>query len=335
MNNILKQFAGLATKWKNDLFFRAEVKLAFWYSVGVLFLLAIMSLSIFTVFNNNFPSREEWGEMVEEHDGLLEERFEETVNEHLLNTIIQIDLIFSFLLVIASVFVSKKTIRPLREASAREKMFTADVAHEFRTPLAVMKTGTEVALHKNDLEYIKKVSRDNLEEIDSLASLLDDLIFLIKNSSFKKSEKNKFSLSKLVEREAQSLKEYSKMNNVNIISEIESDISIVSDERQISRLVKNIIKNAIDYNKVDGSVNVSLCGGKKISLKIKDTGIGLSKEEISHIFDRFFKADNSRSRMKNGSGLGLAIVKEIADENGISINVTSVVGEGTVFELIF
>lgn len=335
MNNIFKQFAGLVTKWKNDLFFRAELKLTAWYSLGILFLLAILSVSIITVFSNNFPSKEEWGEGSERHDSFIEESIEESVNEHLFNTIVQIDLIFSFLLIIASFFISKKTIKPLREASRREKMFTADVAHEFRTPLAVMKTGTEVAIHKNDLDYFNKISHENLEEIDSLASLLDDLIFLIKNNSFRRKEKTKFSLTDLVQKEIQLIKEYSKNNEVNIVSEVENNVFIVSNEGQIKRLLKNIIKNAIDYNKTGGSVYISLCGGKKISLKIKDTGIGLSKEEIKHIFDRFFKADSSRSRTNNGSGLGLAIVKEICDENGILINVKSEVGEGTVFELIF
>ena len=180
MNNISRQFEVLVTKWKNDLFFRAEIKLAFWYSIGVLFFLSVLSFGIFFLFDSGFSAERDF-EGREENDNYVEERFEEEANEHLLDVIIKVDIIFAVILVFLSFIIARKTIKPLREASVREKMFTADVAHEFRTPLTVIKTGTEVAIRKNDLEYFKKVSEDNLNEIDSLSALLNDLIFLIKN----------------------------------------------------------------------------------------------------------------------------------------------------------
>ncbi len=334
MNNISRQFEVLVTKWKNDLFFRAEIKLAFWYSIGVLFFLSVLSFGIFFLFDSGFSAERDF-EGREENDNYVEERFEEEANEHLLDVIIKVDIIFAVILVFLSFIIARKTIKPLREASVREKMFTADVAHEFRTPLTVIKTGTEVAIRKNDLEYFKKVSEDNLNEIDSLSALLNDLIFLIKNNSFKKTEKSNVLLSGLVERELNLLSEYAKTNEINITSEIQKDIFVFCNEEEVKRLVKNIIKNAIDYNKQGGRVEVYLNKTKNVSLKIKDTGIGISKEDQKYIFNRFFKSDNSRARVKSGSGLGLAIAKEIADENNISLTVSSTIGEGSIFELVF
>ncbi|MDO5478252.1 MAG: ATP-binding protein, partial [Clostridia bacterium] len=107
---------------------------------------------------------------------------------------------------------------------------------------------------------------------------------------------------------------------------------IEANYSQIMELVYNLCENAIKYNKENGSVIVSVDGN---TLSVKDTGIGIPKEDINRIFERFFRVDKSHSKTVNGTGLGLSIVKHIAIINKADIAVESELGEGTVFTVTF
>jgi signal transduction histidine kinase len=98
--------------------------------------------------------------------------------------------------------------------------------------------------------------------------------------------------------------------------------------------VINLVDNAIKYNRPGGSVKLSArAEGHSVIVQVSDTGIGLSQEDLPHVFDRFFRVDKSRSREQGGSGLGLAIVKKIVEDHGGTVSVESVVGEGSMFSI--
>jgi len=117
---------------------------------------------------------------------------------------------------------------------------------------------------------------------------------------------------------------------VSIATRIEQPLTIEADPSLFRQVLNNLLSNAIKYNKKDGTVTVEL---KKGRLSIADTGIGMAKDQIPHIFDRFYQADDSRSR--GGFGLGLALVKKIADVHGWDLDVKSVEGEGSSFSITF
>jgi two-component system, OmpR family, phosphate regulon sensor histidine kinase PhoR len=118
---------------------------------------------------------------------------------------------------------------------------------------------------------------------------------------------------------------------------VDENIVMKGNIGDLSRMVMNLLKNAADYNKPAGSIELSLSRKEgKILLVVRDTGIGMTDQEVLHIFDRFYKADSSRTQKKSsGTGLGLAIVKEIIDDHDAVIRVESSLGEGTAFFISF
>lgn len=207
----------------------------------------------------------------------------------------------------------------------------ADSAHELRTPLTVMKTGAEATLAGNSSkEDYAKLTKDSLEEINFMSSMVNDLLFLAQSDGFKKKEFSRLDLGKIAQNQTDSMKAYAEHKKIALKSNIEGEFLISGEKNQLKRLLTNLIKNAIDYNKIGGTVNISLAESRSyIILKVIDSGIGIPKEKIKHVFDRFYKVDQSRSQSSGGSGLGLAIVKEIVDAHKGKIEIVSEVGKGT------
>jgi signal transduction histidine kinase len=140
------------------------------------------------------------------------------------------------------------------------------------------------------------------------------------------------SLSELVIKQVEAMHSYAETKKVSLDASIEENVSIKGSYDDLVRLVINLLKNAVDYNKEHGNVLIILAKtDHKAVLTIKDTGIGIATHDTSRIFERFYKADNSRTQNASGTGLGLAIVREIVDEHQGSINVSSVLDEGTTF----
>jgi signal transduction histidine kinase len=113
-----------------------------------------------------------------------------------------------------------------------------------------------------------------------------------------------------------------------------TSLPVHGDAIHLKQAVINLVDNAIKYNRPGGSVKLSArAEGHSVIVQVSDTGIGLSQEDLPHVFDRFFRVDKSRSREQGGSGLGLAIVKKIVEDHGGTVSVESVVGEGSMFSI--
>ena len=196
-----------------------------------------------------------------------------------------------------------------------------------------MKTGIEtMAIEKNQiLKDYKDLNEDLLEEVDKLINMSNDLLFLARSDSAKpEKSQNKINLSSICSNQIKSIKIYANNKGISLNEDIKKALYIMGNANQINRLVANLLKNAIDYNKKNGEVLLSL---KKIKhtivLTIKDTGIGITLNEQKHIFERFYKVDKARSIYEEGSGLGLSIVKEILDFHKGTIKINSELGKGT------
>jgi heavy metal sensor kinase len=217
--------------------------------------------------------------------------------------------------------------------------FTADASHELRTPVAIIRTTAEVALrHRRDEKEYRQSLLDILEEAKRTSSLLDDLLALTRSDSgvwqFAKKPANIAEIVQSAHSKAQLLAA-EKDISFSLHKETK-DAYIEGDEEALSRMFLVLFDNAIKYTPSGGHVvsSFSVRDGSPV-LEIRDSGIGIPKNALAHIFERFFQVDASRTRDGGGVGLGLAIAKAIASAHRADIQVESQEGQGSVFTIRF
>lgn len=341
MSNIFKQFEAWATHLKADNFGWAVMRLTLYYTTGVFLILGVFSILIYTLVTTNLETN--LLERQEEDISILEIKDEPVlheVTENLLDILLVSDSIVLIFTLGVSYVLARKTLAPLKEAYQKQKKFVADAAHELRTPLAVLKAGSELLMqHERSTAEYKKFIEESHEEIERLISLSNDLLFLAQHTEQKEDVGERFSFSDMCMSLCESMRPYSLLKGVSLHTHIDEEVSFEGNKNDLSQLILNLLKNAIDYNKPEGSVTCSLTKDHaEVLLTIEDTGIGISEDDLPHIFDRFYKADVSRTQKlasTTGSGLGLSIVKEIVARLGGAIQVESVIGKGTIFTLRF
>ena len=342
MKNIFKQLEEWVTHSYQSEFKKAVILLTAYYTIGVFVVLTIFNLMVYVLFSNsiNISDFEKEEHQSQEREGSREELEEgqiEGIKDDLINILLLSDLIIIILTLFVAYATSKKTLAPLEESYKKQARFVADAAHELRTPLAVMKAGSEVILRneRNINEYTKFI-KESLEEVERLTNLSNDLLFLAQNNKRKINLMSKISLSEICKKQIEIIEVYANTKNISIEHSIEDNLIILGYKDDIIRLTINLLKNSIDYNKPMGKIKVCLNKkSDKIILSIIDTGIGIKKEDLSLIFERFYKSDNSRSQNSSGTGLGLPIVKEIVEEHNGLIKVESTEGKGSTFIVIF
>lgn len=215
----------------------------------------------------------------------------------------------------------------------KEKLgFISDAAHELRTPLAIIKGNVDLALRKK-LGTEKALEAIDLEVLH-LTNILSDLSLLTtKEGDLKKNlRSHKVEMADILKEVALRHESIASKKNISIqVAEIPR-AKICGDEYYLERLFANIVTNAISYGKEGGHIWISAKIDKKcMKIKVRDDGVGISEKDLPQIFERFYRAEASRSRDFGGSGLGLAIVKWIAEAQGGSVSATSTLGEGSEF----
>lgn len=230
-------------------------------------------------------------------------------------------------------------ITELKDLEQIRKDFVANVSHELKTPVTSIKGFAETLLdgamdEKETLHAFLKIIH---KEADRLQSLIHDLLELsrIERDGFQLNIE-KVDLFLIVKDVYRTLKE--KADKKNITFTIENGLScfVEGDRLRIQQIVLNLVTNAISYTPKDGKVTVRLEEDEKhVKLSVIDTGIGIEKEEIPRIFERFYRVDKARSRNSGGTGLGLAIVKHLVDAHKGDIQVESEIGKGSCFTVVF
>lgn len=222
----------------------------------------------------------------------------------------------------------------LEAAFKREKQFTSDASHELRTPIAIISAHAEESLigNKSPTDY-KEAMETILKESRKMGQMVSQLLTLTRGDEGKyRPEIENVNLDLIIHDVVDEMRDSANNRGVDIFLNSNQNIKIKADQTLITRLLINLIDNAIKYNKKSGWVKVSLYvedGYAKII--VEDSGIGISKEDMTNIFERFYRADKARAR--NGTGLGLSIVKWIVDLHNGSIHVNSEPGLGTAFEV--
>lgn len=224
------------------------------------------------------------------------------------------------------------TEQHLMEQSRRE--FVSNVSHELRTPITTVKTYSETIMESEDLppETMKNFLNVISSEADRMARLVNDLLTLSR-LDYDKSDipKEPFDLTALLTDITNKLSfEAEGKNHAMSLSFAGKIKPFYGNKDRIEQVITNIITNAIKYTPEGGTIKVSAgCVYDKIYIKVKDNGIGIPKDDVPHIFDRFYRVDKARSRQSGGTGLGLAIAKELVAAHDGTISIKSDEGNGT------
>ncbi|MCX8060157.1 MAG: ATP-binding protein, partial [Aquificaceae bacterium] len=219
------------------------------------------------------------------------------------------------------------------ERSRRE--FVANVSHELKTPIAVLKSLLETLYEEEDREEKKVFLEKALKRVEELRRLVEDLLILTRlESGEERLKRETINLRLLVEEVFELLESQAQERGVRLYNEVREGFKVKGDWDKLFLLVKNLVDNAIKYNRPDGSVEVRAYqrDGSAV-VEVSDTGVGIPREHLPFIFERFYRVEPSRSRERGGTGLGLSIVKHIALSHGGKVQVESKEGEGSTFRV--
>lgn len=231
--------------------------------------------------------------------------------------------------------------RTLELVAERERVkvlqrFVSDMSHDFRTPLSILSNSLYLMQKNTDPERQHAHAEKAASQIHRMEKLLDELLHIARldenkvKFQFRLTDINAFLKSLVQEYE---LLAAAKNITVKFVPQSEQCFAPI-DQSQFEHIMTNLIENAIAYTPKDGSITVtSGTGDKQVYITVQDTGIGISSTDLPRIFERFYRADQARSTNTGGNGLGLSIVQRIVEEHHGSIEVTSVVNEGTNFTL--
>ena len=240
------------------------------------------------------------------------------------------------LVIISSWLLSGLAMQPIYQSYQQQQQFTANAAHELRSPLASLLATVEAILRispskQQDLTMmLETVERQGRR----LSQLITDLLLLssLEQNSISTTFKS-CCLNDLISDLTEEFLEVANIENIELKNYIpKEEIYVLGNESQLYRLVSNLINNAINYTSSGGQVLVSLTTKEnKAIIKVKDTGIGIAPSEINKIWNRFYRINSDRSRQTGGTGLGLAIAKAIATKHKAHLKVESQLQQGSIF----
>jgi signal transduction histidine kinase len=213
--------------------------------------------------------------------------------------------------------------------------FVSNVSHELKTPITSMKVLADTLVAQPDapIEMYQDFMQDISKEVDREATIIDDLLSLVKmDKTSAQLNISTVDVNEMTEIILKRLRPIARKNNIELTFDSRRPVTAEIDEVKLSLAIMNIVENAIKYNKEQGWVKVILdADHQSFTITISDSGVGIPEDSTELIFNRFYRVDKSRSREIGGTGLGLSITKSAILMHRGSIDVDSVLGEGTTF----
>jgi two-component system sensor histidine kinase CiaH len=233
----------------------------------------------------------------------------------------------------ASYWLARRTLEPIEAAHEQQKRFTADVSHELRTPLTALKMESEVALMNKRLgaSDLRKTLASNLEEAHKLEALINNLLRLTRLEAAELQQNfTTVQVADLAESAIGQVRKIANSRGVRLKKEAPS-VTLSGDPESLAQLLIILLDNAIKYSAKGQTVRLEASANKDtVTFQIIDQGIGIEQRALDRVFDRFYRADNSRTKNDTeGTGLGLSIAQLIADMHHGNITLSSQVGHGT------
>ncbi len=339
------------------MFTDAKLKLTVWYvlvisSVSLIFSIFIYSNTVMSTRRALLFQQERMEQRKELLDkifppstGIVDNRqprnpmFEENtlleIHSDLKNTLIKINLAIIVGSAALGYFLAGKTLKPIEKVLNSQKQFISDAAHELKTPVTALKTEIEVSLRDKKIQN-RELLQSNLDEVNKLQNLTEDLLaenyYQGINS---KLEKSVINLREVLEKSISSINKQASVKNIKLISNL-ADLQIKANERSIGELATVLLDNAVKYSKENSEIDIKLIQrGKNAVITVTDSGVGIEKSQLEHIFERFYRADKSRSKNEyKGFGLGLSIAKNIVELHRGCIKAESTINKGSTFTVI-
>jgi len=235
-------------------------------------------------------------------------------------------------------FFANRAVRPMEEAWEKQKRFITDASHELKTPLSIISANCGVLYAdkdetvENQIKWIDSIMRAG----DRMTGLVSSMLSLVSiEDSQLQLQSSNFDLSAEVTAAVCDMEAAALEKNLDFIKDITPEVTVESDSEHVRRILSILLDNAVKYTESGGEITVSLGREKRrAAFSVRNSGDGIPPEHLPRVFDRFYRADPSRSSENNGYGLGLAIAKALANQLGAELSVDSVPGEYTEFKLL-
>ncbi len=236
---------------------------------------------------------------------------------------------------VVSYCLARRTLKPIEDNMEAQSQFVSDASHELRTPLTALQTTNEVALRKNKVSSpeAKVVFKHNIDEVTKLKLLTDSLLNLAKTGNGA-SNFTLIDISNVVSESLNKVIDTALEKNMSVEDNVPK-ISVMGNKESLSQAVAIILDNAIKYSAANSKIYITAQKDSKyVWLSVKDEGIGIKAVQLPHIFDRFYRADSSRSKHKvEGFGVGLSLAKKIVEQHNGEIIAASTPGKGSTFTI--
>lgn len=220
----------------------------------------------------------------------------------------------ALLSILASVVIARLALAPVRRSLERQRLFVSNIAHELRTPLAVMRTSTEVSLLDSRVSPdIRETLETNLEELSRISEIINNLLSLSNSLRIDPVSFEAVNLGEVAGRAMSILSPLSERQGVTVTLHERMHAVAYGNVVALEQVVLNILKNAITWSGRNDTVEISVGPAEKgmVEIAIADHGVGIPKKDLPHVFEPFYRGDTSRARTLGKIGLGLTIAREI------------------------
>ena len=326
------------------MFHAATLKLTGWY---LLILMSISLLFSFTIYGattgeihnrlSDFQSRFEQPGVAPTFDpnhrlfAAFQNDQRDTADRNILSTLVYVNLLIFFGGGVLSYLLARRTLRQIEESHEAQSRFTSDASHELRTPLAAMKTELEVALRDPKLSKsdMREQLESNLEEVNKLTILSKTLLQLSK-LDYASLELESVNLADVA---SEVIQRYDKNAKRIVLDVPKKPLLVKANMASIEELMTILVDNALKYSPANSQIKAVLSQqGRQVRFSITNKGDGIPSDKLPHIFDRFYRANDSRN--EGGTGLGLALAKEIVAVHKGELSVSSAPGAETTFQFL-
>jgi two-component system, OmpR family, sensor histidine kinase CiaH len=330
------------------MFQSARIKLTAWY----LFIITLISISFSVVVYKILTSELDRVQRMQQYR--VEHRYDEEIiisrstrpiDEELIeetkHRLILILMLINFGIIgisaVAGYFLAGRTLLPIRKNLDEQNRFITDASHELRTPITSLKTSTEVFLRdkKHSLKEADNLFESNLEEINNLQTITNNLIKLAQYQKPNQIIAENLLVRDLVDESIKKVSNLASHKNIKLKKQLK-EFSLVGEKQSLTEVLVILLDNAIKYSPKNSTITIKSIKSHNLAMiEITDQGIGIDKADIDHLFDRFYRADKSRTKTDiKGYGLGLSIAREIIDRHSGVIKVKSKVNKGSTFTIL-
>ncbi|MBP6962420.1 HAMP domain-containing histidine kinase [Candidatus Saccharibacteria bacterium] len=334
---------------KTNIFHNASIRLTTLYLLIIMTISLLFSLSLYQVASNEIERgfRGRPGPIsqmirtrnVDLVEGLISEQ-EETIVElksSLKSNLVILNILIAVVGGLLSYFLARKTLRPIETAHNAQNRFTADASHELRTPITAMRTETEITLTEPNLTLkdAKAQLNSNIEELDKLTKLSEDLLKLARLDNVE-TTRMPTDISEIINLAIERVKPLAEKNKQLFKLRVIPKIEVSADSASLTEAFVTLLDNAVKYSPSKSEIEVIVTKNKNtVEVKIIDNGDGIMPTDLPHIFERFYRAELSRTKNNvNGFGIGLAIAKETVESHGGTISAVNNKKTGATFTVL-